>query len=109
VLVLTTLTKQALPLVRRSVRPHEHGSDEASRCRRSSNARMSLIKGRTDDMLIIRGVNIYPSQIEALVPRVSGLTPNYLLVVRREGTLDALEVQVEGGGDGAGAQLERLT
>jgi phenylacetate-CoA ligase len=108
VLVFTTLTKQALPLVRYWTGDICSLSSEPCSCGRTLR-RMSLIKGRTDDMLIIRGVNIYPSQIEALVPRVAGLTPNYLLVVTREGTLDALEVQVEGGGDdGAGAQLERL-
>jgi phenylacetate-CoA ligase len=107
VLVFTTLTKQALPLVRYWTGDICSLSSEPCSCGRTLR-RMSLIKGRTDDMLIIRGVNIYPSQIEALVPRVAGLTPNYLLVVTREGTLDALEVQVEGGDDGAGAQLERL-
>ncbi len=107
VLVFTTLTKQALPLLRYWTGDICSLSSEPCSCGRTLR-RMSLIKGRTDDMLIIRGVNIYPSQIEALVPRVAGLIPNYLLVVTREGTLDALEVQVEGGGDGTGAELERL-
>ena len=57
-------------------------------------------------MLIIRGVNLYPSQIEALIPRVPELTPNYLLVVTRSETLDALEVQIEG--SGGGGELARL-
>jgi phenylacetate-CoA ligase len=107
VLVLTTLTKQALPLLRYWTGDICSLSAEPCSCGRKLR-RMSLIKGRTDDMLIIRGVNIYPSQVEALLPRVRGLTPNYLLVVTREAALDELEVQVEGRGDGAGGELERL-
>jgi phenylacetate-CoA ligase len=105
VLVFTTLTKEALPLLRYWTGDVCSLSSEPCACGRTLR-RMSLIKGRTDDMLIIRGVNIYPSQIEALIPRVEGLTPNYLLVVTRNGTLDELEVQVEG--TGGGEELERL-
>ena len=105
VLVLTTLTKQALPLLRYWTGDVCSLSSEPCSCGRMLR-RMSLIKGRTDDMLIIRGVNVYPSQIEALIPRVPKLTSNYLLVATRDGTLDSLEVQVEG--SSGGEQLARL-
>ncbi len=104
VLVLTTLTKEALPLVRYWTGDVCSLSWEPCSCGRTLR-RMSLIRGRTDDMLIVRGVNLYPSQIEELIPR-AGLTPNYLLVVTREDSLDELEVQVEGSGDGE--ELARL-
>ena len=105
VLVFTTLTKQALPLIRYWTGDVCSLSSAPCSCGRTLR-RMGLIKGRTDDMLIIRGVNLYPSQIEALIPRVPELTPNYLLVVTRSETLDALEVQIEG--SGGGGELARL-
>jgi phenylacetate-CoA ligase len=57
--------------------------------------RMSLIRGRADDMLIIRGINVYPTQVETVVLGVPELTPNYRIVVSRTGTLDEAEVEVE--------------
>lgn len=105
VLVFTTLTKEALPLIRYWTGDVCSLSSEPCSCGRTLR-RMSLIRGRTDDMLIIRGVNIYPSQIEAVIPRVPGLTASYRLVVTREGTLDELTVEVEGSGDGD--ELARL-
>ncbi len=105
VLVFTTLTKQALPLIRYWTGDICSLSSEPCSCGRTLR-RMSLIRGRVDDMLIIRGVNIYPSQIEAVIPRVPGLTTNYRLVVTREGTLDELTVEVEGSGNGD--ELARL-
>jgi phenylacetate-CoA ligase len=105
VLVFTTLTKEALPVLRYWTGDICSLSSEACSCGRTLR-RMSLIKGRTDDMLIIRGVNVYPSQIEALLPRVAGLTPNYRLVVTRDDTLDELTVEVEG--SGSGEELARL-
>ena len=97
VLVFTTLTKEALPLIRYWTGDICSLSSEPCSCGRTLR-RMSLIKGRTDDMLIIRGVNIYPSQIEEVISRVPGLTTNYRLVVTRSGTLDELTVEVEGTG-----------
>jgi phenylacetate-CoA ligase len=97
VLVFTTLTKEALPLIRYWTGDICSLSSEPCSCGRTLR-RMSLIKGRTDDMLIIRGVNIYPSQIEEVISRVPGLTTNYRLVVTRGGTLDELTVEVEGTG-----------
>ena len=105
VLVFTTLTKEALPLVRYWTGDICSISSEPCPCGRTLR-RMSLIRGRSDDMLIIRGVNIYPSQIEELIPRVPELTTNYRLVVTREATLDELTVEVEGSGDGG--ELARL-
>jgi phenylacetate-CoA ligase len=72
-------------------------------------ARMSRVKGRTDDMLVIRGVNVFPSEIERVLLAVDGLEPHYQLVVERPEHLDELTVQVEGAADPAPvrAQLER--
>jgi len=94
VLVFTTLTKQALPLIRYWTGDISSLSSESCGCGRTL-VRMSRIKGRADDMLIIRGVNVYPTQIEAALLRLPELTPNYRIVVSRTGTLDEAEVQVE--------------
>lgn len=93
-LVLTTLTKEGVPLLRYRTRDICSLDDTPCACGRT-HLRMTRITGRSDDMLIIRGVNVYPSQIEALLLETDGLTPHYLLVVRRDGNLDTLEVQVE--------------
>jgi phenylacetate-CoA ligase len=94
VLVFTTLTKQAMPVLRYWTGDVTTLRSEPCRCGRTL-ARMGLIKGRTDDMLIIRGVNVYPTQVESVLVRVPELTPHYRIVVSREGTLDEAEVQVE--------------
>ena len=94
VLVLTTLTKQALPLLRYWTGDITSLNREPCRCGRTL-ARMALISGRTDDMLIVRGVNVYPTQVESILLRVPELTPHYRLVVTREGTLDEVDVEVE--------------
>ena len=93
-LVLTTLTKEGIPLLRYRTRDICSLDYTPCSCGRT-HVRMTRITGRSDDMLIIRGVNVYPSQIEALLLETDGLTPHYLLVVRRDGNLDTLEVQVE--------------
>ena len=93
-LVFTTLTKEAIPLLRYRTRDLTTLHPARCRCGRTL-ARIGRITGRTDDMLIIRGVNVYPSQIEHALLQVADLEPHYLLVVRREGALDTLEVQVE--------------
>ena len=93
-LVFTTLTKEALPLLRYRTRDMTTLHPAPCRCGRTL-VRIGRITGRTDDMLIIRGVNVYPSQIEHALLQVPDLEPHYLLVVRREGALDTLEVQVE--------------
>ena len=94
VLVLTTLTKEALPLLRYWTGDITSLTRAPCACGRTL-VRMRLVKGRTDDMLIIRGVNVYPSQIESVLARVPELSPHYHIVVRREGTLDAISVRAE--------------
>src|SRR5262249_45846869 len=94
VLVLTTLTKEALPLVRYWTGDICSLSTAPCSCGRTL-ARMGPIVGRSDDMLIVRGVNVYPSQVGAVLGRIPQLSPHFGLVVRREGTLDTVEVIVE--------------
>jgi phenylacetate-CoA ligase len=94
VLVFTTLTKEALPLVRYWTGDITSLSSEPCACGRTL-VRMGLIKGRADDMLIIRGVNVYPTQVEAALLQLRELTPNYRIVVGRSGTLDEAEVEIE--------------
>ena len=94
VLVFTTLTKQALPLLRYWTGDVTSLNSEPCSCGRTL-VRMSLIRGRADDMLIIRGVNVYPTQVEAALLQVPELTPNYRIVVTARGTLDEAEVEVE--------------
>jgi phenylacetate-CoA ligase len=94
VLVFTTLTKEALPLIRYWTGDVTSLTSEPCVCGRTL-VRMDLIKGRADDMLIIRGVNVYPTQVEAALLELPELTPNYRIVVSRSGTLDEAEVEVE--------------
>ena len=94
VLVFTTLTKQALPLVRYWTGDICSLSSTPCSCGRTL-ARMGPIVGRSDDMLIIRGVNVYPSQVGAVLGRVPELSPHFGLVVTRSGTLDDVEVVAE--------------
>lgn len=94
VLVLTSLTKQAFPVLRYWTGDLCSITREPSACGRT-HARMSSIVGRADDMLVIRGVNVYPSNIEHALLQVEGVSPHHQIVVRRQGTLDTLEVQVE--------------
>jgi phenylacetate-CoA ligase len=94
VLVFTTLTKQALPLIRYWTGDITSLSSEPCACGRTL-MRMGRIKGRADDMLIIRGVNVFPTQVEAALLQLPELTPNYRIVVSRSGTLDEAEVEVE--------------
>jgi phenylacetate-CoA ligase len=93
-LVITTLTKQALPMIRYRTRDITRLSRQPCACGRS-HVRIRRITGRNDDMLIIRGVNVYPSQIEAVLVGLPGLAPHYQLVLERRGTLDELTVEVE--------------
>jgi phenylacetate-CoA ligase len=94
-LVLTTLSKEGMPLLRYRTRDLTALDPSPCRCGRTL-VRLGRIMARSDDMLIIRGVNVYPSQVEHALLQVPELAPHYLLVVRREHTLDTLEVQVEG-------------
>jgi phenylacetate-CoA ligase len=93
-LVITTLTKEAQPLIRYRTRDITRLVTTPCKCGRTT-ARMVRVQGRSDDMLIIRGVNVFPSQIESILLETEGLSPHYQLVVQREGNLDTLTVQVE--------------
>lgn len=90
-LVLTTLTKEALPMIRYRTRDLTRLLPPTSRSMR----RMDKITGRSDDMLIIRGVNVFPSQIEEILLKIDGLSPHYQLTVDRDEHMDALSVCVE--------------
>lgn len=93
-LVFTTITKTGMPMIR--YRTHDICTLTAEPCACGrTHVRMSRITGRTDDMLIIRGVNVFPSQIESVLLRVPGVAPHYMLVVDRVNSTDRLEVQVE--------------
>jgi len=94
-LVFTTLTKEAMPLLRYRTGDLASVTREPCPCGRTF-ARMSRVLGRTDDMLIIRGVNVFPSEIERVLLSVDGIAPHYQLVVDRRERLDELTVQVEG-------------
>ncbi|MDR0886422.1 MAG: phenylacetate--CoA ligase [Clostridiales Family XIII bacterium] len=93
-LVFTHLTKEAMPLIRyrtRDLSALYHGDCACGR----SNVRMDRVKGRSDDMLIIRGVNVFPSQVESVLLDLPEVEPHYMIIVDRKGTLDTIEVQVE--------------
>jgi phenylacetate-CoA ligase len=90
-LVLTTLTKQGMPVIRYRTRDLTRLLPPTTRAMR----RIDRISGRSDDMLIIRGVNVFPSNIEAVLARDDRLAPHYLLELRRPGSLDELDVVVE--------------
>jgi phenylacetate-CoA ligase len=105
-LVITTLTKQALPMIRYRTRDITRATAARCACGRS-HLRLQRITGRNDDMLIIRGVNVYPSQIEAVLIGLPGIAPHYQLVVERRGSLDELTVEIEAASlEFAGAELE---
>ena len=93
-LVFTTLTKQGLPLIRYRTKDLTSITREKCDCGRTT-ARISRFKGRSDDMLIIRGVNVFPSQVEAALIEVEEVTPHYMMIVDRVNNLDTLEIQVE--------------
>ncbi|MEG1845894.1 MAG: phenylacetate--CoA ligase [Oscillospiraceae bacterium] len=93
-LLITTLTKEGIPLLRYRTRDISKLNYEPCKCGRTF-ARMDKIKGRSDDMLKIRGVNVFPSQIESVLVGMEKVSPHYQLIVRREGYADTLEVQVE--------------
>ncbi len=93
-LVFTTLTKEGIPLIRYNTRDLTSIDYSPCECGRTL-ARISRFKGRSDDMLIIRGVNVFPSQIEAALLEMNGVAPHYMMIVDRVNNLDSLEVQVE--------------
>jgi len=93
-LVFTTLTKTAFPVIRYRTKDISRLSDTLCSCGRTM-LRMPKVSGRTDDMLIIRGVNVFPSQIEQVLMSIEGVEPHYLIIVDRQGAMDTMEVQVE--------------
>lgn len=109
-LVFTTVTKQALPIIRYRTKDITVLHKEPCKCGRTLTV-MESVKGRADDMLIVNGVNVFPSQVEHVLTKVEGVTPNYVIVLDKKGVLDKLEVWVEVDdrtfADGIGA-LEQL-
>ncbi|MDP3631179.1 MAG: phenylacetate--CoA ligase [Actinomycetota bacterium] len=97
-LIITTLTKEAFPVLR--YRTHDLTVIDASPCVCGRTlARMRKVRARTDDMLIIRGVNVFPSQIEDALFQIEGIEPHYVIIVDREGAMDDLEVRIEVAGE----------
>jgi len=93
-LVITTLRRQALPLVRYRTRDITRATFDRCECGRT-HLRLAKFAGRTDDMMIIRGVNVYPSQIEEILVGLAKVAPHYQLLIGREGPLDTLTVETE--------------
>jgi len=93
-LVFTTLTKEAFPLIRYRTKDISRLIAEQCDCGRTL-VRMEKVMGRTDDMLIIRGVNVFPSQVEHVLVGIDGVEPHYQIEVDREGSLDTMKVLVE--------------
>jgi phenylacetate-CoA ligase len=93
VLVLTTLTKRGMPLLRYWT--NDICSLSYDKGGKRTHIKMSAIKGRADDMLIIRGVNLFPTQVEVLIRDIPELEPHYQLVVSKKGSLDRVDIRVE--------------
>lgn len=93
-LVITTITKEGIPILRYRTRDITQIIAEPCSCGRT-HLRINRLQGRSDDMLIIRGVNVFPTQIESVLLEIGEVEPHYQLVVRRDGSLDTLEVKVE--------------
>jgi Coenzyme F390 synthetase len=93
-LVFTTITKEAMPLIRYRTKDLSSLDYSSCPCGRT-NVRMAKIFGRSDDMLIIRGVNVFPSQVESVLLDIPEAKPHYMLIVDRKGAMDTLEIQIE--------------
>ena len=93
-LVITTLTKEGFPMLRYRTRDITWLIDEPCKCGRTS-MRMAKVQGRTDDMMVIRGVNVFPSQIESVIMSIKEVEPFYEIIVTTENYLDRIEVRVE--------------
>ena len=93
-LVFTTLTKEGIPLIRYRTKDLTSIDRTPCECGRTT-ARIARFKGRSDDMLVLRGVNVFPSQIEAALLEMDGILPHYMIIVDRVNNLDTIEVQVE--------------
>lgn len=106
-LVITTLTKEGIPLLRYRTRDLTSLDYTPCRCGRT-HVRIGRLRGRSDDMLIVRGVNVFPQQIEAILLEADGLSPHYQIIVDRENNLDTLEVQVEVSEMGFADEIRKL-
>ncbi|MGC8862438.1 MAG: phenylacetate--CoA ligase family protein [Armatimonadota bacterium] len=106
-LVITTLTKEGLPMVRYRTRDVSSITREPCKCGRTT-ARMSPVRKRTDDMFIVRGVNVYPSEIESLLYDIEHVEPRYQIVLEREQGLDYLTLKVELSGQMISDQMQKL-
>lgn len=106
-LVFTSLTKEALPVIRYRTKDISRLNYDPCGCGRK-NVRMEKVRGRTDDMLVIRGVNVFPSQVESVLMDIDGLAPHYQLIVTRKGFLDELEIQVEVSEEGFTGRFREL-
>lgn len=93
-LVITTITKEGIPLLRYRTKDITYLIDEQCECGRRTT-RMAKVQGRSDDMLIIKGVNVFPSQVESVLVEMDEIDPHYQLVVRKKGFVDDLEILVE--------------
>jgi phenylacetate-CoA ligase len=93
-LVLTTLTKEALPLIRYRTGDLVSITSDPCECGRTT-VRLMELRGRRDDMLIVRGVNVFPSQVEHVLLSVDGVAPHYRLIVERTGAMDELTLECE--------------
>ena len=110
-IVITTLTKEGIPMLRYRTKDITRIDYEPCACGRTF-ARMDLVKGRTDDMMVIRGVNVFPSQVESVLMGIEGIGQQYQLIVSTEKYMDRMEVQVElldGSMLESYSNLERLT
>jgi phenylacetate-CoA ligase len=107
-LVITTLTKEAQPMIRYRTRDITRLSDAPCACGRT-HLRIMRVTGRNDDMLIIRGVNVYPSQIEAVLIGFPGLAPYYQIALTREGALDEATLEVELAADFNGDRSQKAS
>jgi len=105
-LVITTLTKEALPMIRYRTRDITRLSTEPCACGRT-HLRIMRVTGRDDDMLIIRGVNVYPSQVESVLVGFPGIAPHYQLVLTRDKALDSMTVEVEMAPGGSMEEADR--
>lgn len=106
-LVFTTLTKEAFPIIRYRTKDITRLFYDTCACGRTL-VRMEKVTGRTDDMLIIRGVNVFPSQVEHVLMGIEGVEPHYQIVVKREGNLDTMQVLVEVSGSVFSDEIRKL-
>jgi phenylacetate-CoA ligase len=105
-LVISTLTKEALPMIRYRTRDITRLNSDPCICGRT-HVRIMRVTGRDDDMLIIRGVNVFPSQVEAVLVGFPGLAPHYQIVLTRQGTLDTMTIEIETAPDANTGESDR--